>query len=188
MNTELPAPAAEAGTRFALKPIPGIRLNARRGKDFDTLHFSAPPFSTFQGYALLAVKLRGMAQLHVTAAAGSPESLSLALRVTDKLFPPLARYGRGQKITNLRYCVVCNTPQCDGLSAVKTDYGYRAYDVFRLEDGAWVWCGYGNGRAMLPKYVRKRLAEGRPAECVVEGYRYCIKPPSRAKIEVRPPR
>jgi len=37
--------------------------------------------------------------------------------------------------------VVCNTSQCDGLSAVKTDYGYRAYDVFRLEDGAWVWCG-----------------------------------------------
>ena len=68
-----------------------------------------------------------------------------------------------------------------------TDYSYRVYDVFRLEDGAWVWCGYGNGRAMLPKYVRKRLAEGRPAECVVEGYRYCIKPPSRAKIEVRPP-
>jgi hypothetical protein len=53
-------------------------------------------------------------------------------------------------------------PQCDGLSVVKTDYGYRAYDVFRLEDGAWVWCGYGNGRAMLPGYVRKRLAEGRP--------------------------
>jgi hypothetical protein len=76
--------------------VPGITLNARRGKDFDTLHFSAPPFSTFQGYALLAV-MRGLAQLHVTAAAGSPESLSLALRVTDKLFPPLARYGRGQK-------------------------------------------------------------------------------------------
>jgi hypothetical protein len=61
------------------------------------------------------------------------------------------------------------------------DYSYRAYDVFRLEDGAWVWCGYGNGRAMLPKYVRERLAEGRPAECVVEGYRYCIKPPSRGQ-------
>ena len=62
-----------------------------------------------------------------------------------------------------------------------TDYSYRVYDVFRLEDGAWVWCGYGNGRAILPKNVRKRLAEGRPAECVVEGYRYCIKPPSRGQ-------
>jgi len=27
------------------------------------------------------------------------------------------------------------------LYAVKTGYGYHAYDVFRLEDGAWVWCG-----------------------------------------------
>ena len=88
---------------------------------------------------------------------------------------PAGKIWARTKITIFRYRVACNTPQCDGLSAVKTDYGYRAYDVFRLEDGAWIWCGYGNGRAILPKYVRKRLAEGRPAEFVVEGYRYCIK-------------
>ena len=64
---------------------------------------------------------------------------------------------------------------------MKTDYSYRAYDVFRLDDGVWVWCGYGNGRAILPEYVCKRLAEGRPVECVVNGYRYCIKPPTRGQ-------
>ena len=67
-------------------------------------------------------------------------------------------------------------------------HGSRAYDVFRLEEGAWVWCGYGNGRAILPNYVRKRLTEGRPAECVVEGYRYCIKPPSRGQNRRETPR
>jgi len=104
----------------------------------------------------------------------------LALRVTDKASQPL-HLGREQKIAIPRCCVVRDTLHCGRLSAVKTDYGYRAYDVFRLEDGAWVWCGYGNGRAILPEYVCKRLAEGRPVECVVNGYRYCIKPPTRGQ-------
>jgi hypothetical protein len=123
-----------------------------------------------------------MAQLHVTAAAGSPESLSVwCSELLTSYFRHWQHMGEDKKIPILRYCVVRNTPQCGRLSAVNTDYGYRAYDVFRLEDGAWVWCGYGNGRAILPEYVCKRLAEGRPVECVVKGYRYCIKPPTRGQ-------
>src|SRR5215469_5430212 len=129
-----------------------------------------------------------MAQLHVTDAAGSPESLSVwRSELATRDFRHW-QYGRGQKIAILRCRVSCNTSHCGGLSAVRTDYGYRAYDVFRLEDGAWVWCGYGNGTAILPKYVCKRLAEGRPVECVVKGYRYCIKPPTRGQNRSEIPR
>src|SRR6516165_1583468 len=82
-----------------------------------------------------------MAQLHVTAAAASPESLSVWRSALPTSYLRHWQDMGEDKNTIFRYCVVCNTPQCDGLSAVKTDYGYRAYDVFRLEDGAWVWCG-----------------------------------------------
>jgi len=62
---------------------------------------------------------------------------------------------------------------------MKIDDGDRVYDILRLDDGEWVWCGYGRGRAILPEAVRKRFDEGRPSEFETEGQRYRISPHAR---------
>jgi hypothetical protein len=54
---------------------------------------------------------------------------------------------------------------------IKSDYGDHLYDILRLDGGEWVWCGYGKGKATLPKEVRKRLDQGRPSEFETEGQR-----------------
>src|SRR6516162_9587260 len=126
--------------------------------------------------------------LHYIFESGVPQSPAAPLQnliVPKKIAAACRRWVKAYSLGKIS--MACRMPHCAGLSAVKANYGYRAYDVFRLEDGAWVWCGYGNGRAVLPKSVRKRLAEGRPAECVVEGYRYCIKPPSRGENRTETP-
>jgi hypothetical protein len=54
-----------------------------------------------------------------------------------------------------------------------------AYDVSRLENGRWVWFGFGDsrdeGKVELPKEVHDRIAQGRPGKLEVEGRWYWIK-------------
>jgi len=62
---------------------------------------------------------------------------------------------------------------------MKTHYGDLPYEILRLQDGEWVWCGYGDsrdeGNVTLPEEVYDRLAQGRPGKFEVKGQRYWIK-------------
>ena len=62
---------------------------------------------------------------------------------------------------------------------MKTHYCDQPYEILRLQDGEWVWCGYGDsrdeGKVTLPEEVYDRLAQGRPGKFEVRGQRYWIK-------------
>ena len=64
-------------------------------------------------------------------------------------------------------------------SIMKTHYYDQPYEILRLQDGEWVWCGYGDsrdeGKVTLPEEVYDRLAKGRPGKFEVKGQRYWIR-------------
>jgi len=58
-------------------------------------------------------------------------------------------------------------------------YTKQAYFIERLQNGEWVFCGYGEsrdeGEAKLPKKVCDRVAQGRPGKVTTKGQTYRIR-------------
>jgi hypothetical protein len=62
---------------------------------------------------------------------------------------------------------------------MKLQYGDRAYEIRRFENGKWVRCGCGESRddsgVTLPKEVYERVVQGRTGKFEVKAQLYWLK-------------